>query len=116
MPPKAGTKSGAKAKGPAKPKGLTKSQLMAVLAEAAGLSKKQVGEVFEALSATIADELKAGRPFTIPGLAKIVLQHKKATPARPGISPFTKEPIVIKAKPARKVVRVRPVKALKDMA
>jgi nucleoid DNA-binding protein len=44
------------------------------------------------------------------------VQSKRATKARPGRNPFTGEEIMIAAKPARRVVRVRPLKALKDMA
>jgi hypothetical protein len=39
---------------------------------------------------------------------------KAATKARKGINPFTKEPTIFKAKPARKLVKIRPLKALKD--
>ena len=49
-------------------------------------------------------------------LAKIVVVKKPATKARKGINPFTKEPTIFKAKPARKVVRVRPLRALKNFA
>lgn len=114
MPPKA--KSAAKKKGAKKEKGLTKSQLIAELAPRVELTKSQVSEVFAALSDLIAAELKGGRDITIPGLVKITLVHKAATAARPGINPFTQEAIMIKAKPARKVVKTRAVKALKDMA
>jgi nucleoid DNA-binding protein len=106
MPPRKATK----------PKGLTKSQVTTEIAEKAGLSKAQVGEVLDALEAVVASELKGGRPVTIAGLVKVAIQHKPATPARPGRNPATGEAITIKAKPARKVVKVRAVKALKDMA
>ena len=52
--------------------------------------------------------------FSIPGFAKMVVIKKPATKARKGINPFTKEPMVFKAKPARKIVRARPLKAVKD--
>ena len=62
-----------------------------------------------------ADLSKAGSGiFTVPGLMRITVKRKPATKARPGINPFTKEPITIKAKPARKVLKARPVKAAKD--
>ena len=96
------------------PKGLTKSQLMSELATKAALSKSQVGSVFSALSELIAAELKGGRPVTIPNLVKLTVQHKPATAARPGRNPFTGEAITIKAKPARRAVKVRAIKALKD--
>jgi len=50
----------------------------------------------------------------LPGFAKFVVIKKPATKARKGINPFTKEPTMFKAKPARKLVRARPVKAIKD--
>ena len=50
----------------------------------------------------------------MPGFAKFVVIKKPATKQRTGINPFTKEPTVFKAKPARKVIRARPVKAVKD--
>jgi hypothetical protein len=43
-----------------------------------------------------------------------VVVKKPATKARKGINPFTKEPTVFKAKPARKTIKIRPVKAAKD--
>jgi DNA-binding protein HU-beta len=49
----------------------------------------------------------------VPGLAKFVIVKKPATKAREGINPFTKEPTTFKAKPARKIIRARPVKAAK---
>ena len=50
----------------------------------------------------------------MPGFAKFVVEKRPATKTRKGINPFTKEPTVFKAKPARKVVKARPVKAVKD--
>jgi nucleoid DNA-binding protein len=47
---------------------------------------------------------------------KITVINKPATKARKGINPFTKEEQMFKAKPARKVIKVRPLKALKDFA
>ena len=52
----------------------------------------------------------------LPRLMKIVVVQKPAVPAHTGINPFTKQPMTFKAKPARRVVRVRPLKALKEMA
>ena len=50
----------------------------------------------------------------IPGLIKLNVVVKPATPERQGINPFTKEPTTFKAKPARKVVKAHALKALKD--
>ena len=52
--------------------------------------------------------------FLVPGFAKFVVIKKPATKERRGTNPFTKEPMTFKAKPARKIVRARPVKAAKD--
>ena len=99
-----------------KGKALTKAQMVSEIASKAGLTKAQVNSMFDAMSEVIGEELKAGRPVTVPGLVKVTLTHKAATAARPGRNPFTGEAITIKAKPARKVVKVRALKALKDMA
>ncbi|HEY3245385.1 MAG TPA: HU family DNA-binding protein [Phycisphaerae bacterium] len=98
-------------------KSRTKSSTYAELAESTGLSRKQVGSVFDALGGLIKKDLSKKGPgiFTVPGLMKITIVNKPATKAREGINPFTKEPMMFKAKPARKVVRVRPLRGLKDM-
>jgi nucleoid DNA-binding protein len=59
-------------------------------------------------------ELKKTGVFLVPGFAKFVVIKKPATKARKGTNPFTGEPMMFKAKPARKIVRARPVKAAKD--
>ena len=95
---------------------MTKSAMMGAIADDTGLSKKQVIAVFDTLSTLINGHLKKGGAgvCTIPGLMKIKTIHKPATKARKGINPFTGEPTIFKAKPARKVVKGRPVKAVKD--
>lgn len=93
---------------------LTKSQLIQKIAEEGELSKKDVKGVIEILAAIGYKELKKNGVFVLPGFAKFVVIKKPATKERSGINPFTKEPTVFKARPARKVVRARPVKAVKD--
>jgi nucleoid DNA-binding protein len=97
---------------------LTKTQLLASIAEETGLSRKDVAAVMDSLSGTIARHLKkrgAGQ-FTMPGLMKIKTVKKPATRARKGTNPFTGEETMFKAKPARTIVKVQPLKGLKDMA
>ena len=53
--------------------------------------------------------------YNIPGLMKVTVVRKPATKARKGISPFTGEETMFKAKPARNVVKMRPLESLKDM-
>jgi DNA-binding protein HU-beta len=77
-------------------------------------SRRQVKSVVDALVTVGHKELKKSGVFVVPGFAKFVVVKKPATKERKGINPFTKEPTVFKAKPARKVVRARPVKAVKD--
>ncbi|MFK8081034.1 MAG: HU family DNA-binding protein [Granulosicoccus sp.] len=95
----------------------TKSEIMTSIAETTELSRKEVASVFEALNGLIQDNLKPRGPgtFSVPGLMKIRVNKKPATKARKGINPFTGEETVFKAKPARKVVKVLPLKNLKDM-
>ncbi len=95
-------------------KSMTKSEFVNAIADKSGLNKKQVSSVLDAMNTVVTDQLKREVPVTIPGLLKLNVNVKAATPERPGINPFTKEPTVFKAKPARKVVKARPMKALKD--
>jgi len=103
------------AKAPGKPP--TKTEVYASIADTTGLTKRDVSAVFDALNDQIQKALSNRGPktFTIHGLCKIVVQHKPATKEREGINPFTGEKTVFKAKPARSVVKVRPLKKLKDM-
>ncbi|MBN1379460.1 MAG: HU family DNA-binding protein [Gammaproteobacteria bacterium] len=95
----------------------TKSEIYAHISEETELTRKQVAAVFDSLSGLIDKNLKPRGPgfFTVPGLMKIKVIKKPATKARKGINPFTGEETIFKAKPARKVVKVLPLKALKDM-
>ena len=95
----------------------TKTQILTDIAEETGLSKKEVGNVIEALTGLIERHIKkrgAGK-FTLPGLLKIQTNRKPATKARKGINPFTGEETIFKAKPARTVIKIRPLKKMKDM-
>ena len=96
----------------------TKSEILNNIAETTGLSRKDVGSVLDALSGEIKKGVGSRGPgaFTIPGLCKIVVQRKPATKAAVRPNPFKPgEMMEVKAKPARKVVKVRPLKNLKDM-
>ena len=98
------------------PTQMTKSQLIGNIADNTELGKKDVKAVIESMVAVGHKELKKAGVFVVPGFAKFVVIKKPATKARKGINPFTKEPTVFKARPARKVVRARPVKAVKEAA
>jgi nucleoid DNA-binding protein len=95
----------------------TKSQIYSYIAEVTELPRKQVSDVFTVLNNLAARHLnkRGAGEFVLPGLAKCVLKQKPATKARKGINPFTGEEMMFKAKPARNVVKVRPLKKLKEM-
>jgi nucleoid DNA-binding protein len=100
----------------AKDKPLSKSEILNALAEATDQSRKEVGAVLDALEGLIEENLTKGSGiFNLPGLMKIYVHRKKATPEREGRNPATGETITIKAKPASNVVKVRPLKKLKEM-
>ena len=91
----------------------TKSEILAQISKDTGLAKKQVSDMFESLSGVVKKSLKGSGLFTLPGLLKMKVVKKPATKAREGVNPFTGEKMMFKAKPARKIVRARPVKAAK---
>ncbi len=93
---------------------MSKTELIQKIADQASLAKKDVKAVMEALADVGYKEMKKSGAFMLPGFAKFVVVKKPATPERQGVNPFTKEPTTFKAKPARKVLKVRPVKAAKD--
>lgn len=93
---------------------MSKSELIQKVADQCSVAKKDVKAIMEGLAAVAYRELKKSGEFVLPGFAKFIVVKKPATPERQGINPFTKEPTVFKAKPARKTLKVRPVKAAKD--
>jgi nucleoid DNA-binding protein len=98
-------------------KRLNKSEFVNLLAEMSGLSKQQAASALDTINGIVAQQLGKQGPgeFMIPGLLKLTVVEKSATPAHEGINPFTKEPMTYKAKAARKVIKVRPLKALIDL-
>jgi nucleoid DNA-binding protein len=94
----------------------TKSEVYGTVAQHVGIHRRDVAAVFHALASLIRADLKAGAGvFNVPSMMRITVKRKPATKARMGINPFTKEKVMFKAKPARNVVRVRPLKSLKEM-
>jgi DNA-binding protein HU-beta len=87
---------------------MTKSQIVAHLADKTGLQKKQAATVLAELAALAEKETKSNGQFVVPGLGKAVKAHRKA---RTGRNPQTGAPIKI---PARTVVKFRLAKAFKD--
>ena len=95
----------------------SKSDVFSTIADHVGIHRRDVAAVFHALGSLIKADLSKGGAgvFKVPGMMRITVTRKPATKARMGINPFTKEEVMFKAKPARNVVRVRPLRGLKDM-
>lgn len=99
-------------------KPMTKSQIIAAIAESTELSKKDVAAVFEEMTALVKKSLgrSGAGSFTVPGLIKIEKKRKERVPAKKNCTnPFTGELYDRPAKPACNVVKVRALKALKEM-
>jgi nucleoid DNA-binding protein len=97
-------------------KRMSKSEFVTALAEKSGLNKQQVSLVLDGISDIVTQQLGKQGPgeVLIPGLLSLNVVERPATPQHEGVNPFTKEPMTFKAKPARKVIKARPLKALKD--
>jgi DNA-binding protein HU-beta len=100
--------------GPSLPK--RRSDLIQTLADkyATRLSRSDIKGLLKSMATIGHAELKKNGIFVVPGLVRLVVVKKRATKERRGINPFTGQATVFKAKPARKVVKGRPVKAAKD--
>lgn len=119
-------KAAAKKAAPAKPtpvkltsvsEPMAKSALLQHLANNTALARKQVAHVLEELSAVVAAHVnkKSKGQFVLPGLFKITVVRKPAQKGGKKVMMMGRE-VITKAKPARNVVRIRPLKKLKDFA
>jgi len=97
---------------------MSKSEIIRALTAMDGLGRKEVIGVLDGLNQLIELHIKPRGPgkFVLPGLLKVVVVRKAATPSRRGVNPFTGETMTFKAKPARRVLKIRPLKKLKEMA
>lgn len=98
---------------PSVTKSYTKTELINSVVKGTELPKKKVVEVFETLQAIMHGHAKAGHAFSFPGVFKVTVVKKAATKSRKGINPFTGEPTIFKAKPARKVIKIKPLRRMK---
>lgn len=96
---------------------MSKSGMIKTITDVTCLSKKDVVSVLDCFTQVIEKHVKSGGPgiFVMPGLMKISVVKKPARPARKGVNPFTGEEIMIKARPAYKAVKIKPLKKLKEM-
>merc|ERR1719247_480837 len=91
---------------------MTKTDTFAALEKSSGIAKKDVKKVVDALESVVTSAVKSNGKLVLPGLCRVVLKHKAATKAGKRMA-FGKL-VAVKAKPARKIVKVFAVKALKD--
>lgn len=97
-------------------KPLTKVELFNNLATATGLAKKEIAAVLDALNVQITSAIKGGPGvFVLPGMLKVVVVDRPATKKRQVRNPATGEMIWAEPKPARRAVKIRPLKALKAL-
>ncbi|MBA3660250.1 MAG: HU family DNA-binding protein [Gammaproteobacteria bacterium] len=96
---------------------LSKSNMIRTITDVTEVSKKDVVSVLDCLTQVIEKHVRSGGPgiFVMPGLLKISVVKKPARSARKGVNPFTGEEIMIKARPAYKAVKIKPLKKLKEM-
>lgn len=114
--PKAAAAKAAPEKPAKKVKPKTKAEIYTHLADKTALSKKQVAGVYEALVDLIKEDLrrKGAGLFQLPGVAKMKVVRKPATKEKQVKNPFKEgEMMTVKAKPARNVIKIVPLKALK---
>jgi len=93
---------------------MTVSRSYQIVADTTGLRAREVKAVVEAVMDVAAEELKSNGCFKLGDMLTIRLKSKPACEARKGVHPVTKEPCMLKAKPASKTVRVRVLKKLKN--
>ena len=87
---------------------MNKSELVANVAEATGLTKKVAGETIEATLEAISGALSQGEKVTLVGFGTFEVRNRKS---KRGVNPVTKAPIEI---PASKSAAFRPSKQLKE--
>ena len=94
-----------------------KTKFYRVLAETFDVKQKLIHGIFEGAEAIMAAHLCEKGPgvFTLPGICKMVVKRKPATKERTGLNPLTGKEAIFKAKPARNIVRIKPLKKLKEM-
>lgn len=103
---------------PAKPKSISKTEIVGRIASKTGLKNKDVAQVYDALVDVVREELSTKQTaiVALPGLLKIEKVYKPAVPAHSGVNKFTGQPTEFKAKPEKKGIKLRALKALKEMA
>lgn len=119
MAKKTAKKSAAAPKTPkisASSKPRTKGEIYSTIADHVGLSRKQVAQMFDTMGRLMAADLGKGTDFNVPGLMRVRVIKKPATKGGMRPNPFKPgEMMEVKPRPARNVIKVRPLKGLKSM-
>ena len=98
-----------------------KTEIFTIIADSVGISRKQVAGVFDTLGRMMAADLakpaaNKNKVFVVPGMMKVASIFKPATKETTKANPFKPgEMMTVKAKPARTVIKIRPLKGLKSM-
>ena len=97
---------------------MTQAQMATEIAVDTGFSRTDVITILESFGDQVYRHLKSRScgQVKVLGMFNVNKVKKPARKARKGINPFTGEQIMIKAKPATQVIKVRPLKGLKEMA
>lgn len=95
---------------------MSKTQFVATFTKQSGLTSSQARTAIRTINAIIGQQLGKDGPgqILIPGLLKLIVVDKPATPQHNGVSPLTNEQVTYPAKAAHKVLRARPLKALRE--
>ena len=95
----------------------TKSETIKAIAAKTGMNKSQIISVLEAFEQVVEEHIQESGPgyFTWPGLLKVETVVKPATPAKQRINPFTGKKTLYRAQPAKKTVKIKALKKLKDV-
>ena len=93
---------------------LSKAKFVAAVTEISMVDNKSVQSVLAAITEVLLKDLKETEEAAIPGLVRLKTRTTDATVDRQGVNPFTKQPALIKGRPASRKVKAFPVKALKD--
>jgi nucleoid DNA-binding protein len=92
---------------------MTKPQFIEVIATHLKITKTDAKKFVEGYAEVILATLKVEGELTIHGIVKLLVKDKPAKPERLKMNPFTKQMVMVKAKPASKKVLARPLPALK---
>ena len=104
------------AKKPAANKPPTRNEVYREIATKTGLTRKDVVAVCDTLTKAMVKSVKTHGTFNYMGLLKLTLVKKPAVAGGKLVrNPFTGDMVKQKARPASRSVRVRPLKAIKDM-